>query len=201
MSQDVFEKFRYSFFEDAYSWHDGLDIEAAKALSGHDRNKAEDMLLAFLPDTRAVIGLGAIRSQRGKPILQAMFAEIEPHDFSSGNVEIAKALCAIEPNPDCVAYLSATLRQLFGWTTRMDAAIALGGVADPVAVDALKFSLDDRDDLVRHHAASSLLALHGVAVDKDNIENCTVRIMSKDKDRRASGKAEALAACAGRKLI
>jgi hypothetical protein len=54
---------RFSFFEDPDSPRNGLDLKALAALEANERNRAEDMLLQYLPDTRGVIGLGTLRSR------------------------------------------------------------------------------------------------------------------------------------------
>jgi len=54
----AFERFRFSFFADNNSARDGLDTTALGELTGEERAWAEDMLIDYLPDTRAVIGLG-----------------------------------------------------------------------------------------------------------------------------------------------
>ena len=69
MASPAFERFRFSFFEDPDSPRNGLDIKALAALEGEERSRAEDMLLQYLPDTRAVIGLGALGSRRAEPAL------------------------------------------------------------------------------------------------------------------------------------
>ena len=52
------ERFRLSFFEDPDSARQGLDTPALAGLVGEERERAEAMLIAFLPDSRAIIGLG-----------------------------------------------------------------------------------------------------------------------------------------------
>jgi hypothetical protein len=71
MTSAAFERFRFSFFEDPDSPPNGLDMAALAALEGEERSLAEDMLLQYLPDTRGVIGLGALRSRRAEPALGA----------------------------------------------------------------------------------------------------------------------------------
>jgi hypothetical protein len=48
---DAFERFRFSFFEDQNSARDGLDLSSLAQLSDDERVRAEDMLIAYLPDT------------------------------------------------------------------------------------------------------------------------------------------------------
>src|ERR1700722_19948128 len=69
----AFERFKYSFFEDPTSAQDALDTASLVSLQGDERTRAEDMLIAFLPDARAVIGLGVLRSKKAAPKLEKMF--------------------------------------------------------------------------------------------------------------------------------
>src|SRR5258705_411892 len=69
----AFERFRISFFVDPDSWRDGLDTVALAQLDGRERNKAEIMLTQYLPDARAVIVLGLLRSQRVERRLMRLF--------------------------------------------------------------------------------------------------------------------------------
>jgi hypothetical protein len=69
----AFERFRFSFFEDPDSARQGLDTAALAALAGEERSRAEDMLLRYLPDARAIIGLGVLRSRRAEPRLVRLF--------------------------------------------------------------------------------------------------------------------------------
>jgi len=72
---DAFKRFEWSFFEDPKSAQDALDMASLAALSGDERARAEDMLIAFLPDSRAVIGLGVLRSKKAEPALRLLFDE------------------------------------------------------------------------------------------------------------------------------
>src|SRR3954463_13356864 len=69
----AFERFRFSFFEDPDSARQGLDSPALAGLVGEEREQAEGMLIAFLPDSRAIIGLGVLCSARAEPHLAALF--------------------------------------------------------------------------------------------------------------------------------
>jgi hypothetical protein len=73
MASPAFLSFRFSFFEDPDSARNGLDMKSLAALEGEERSRAEDMLLQYLPDTRGVIGLGALRSRRAEPALVQLF--------------------------------------------------------------------------------------------------------------------------------
>jgi hypothetical protein len=56
------------------------------------------MLLQYLPDTRGVIGLGALGSRRAEPALVQLF-EAEQGSDSSEQIYLAKALWQIRPDP------------------------------------------------------------------------------------------------------
>lgn len=71
----AFERFKYSFFEDPTSAQDALDAASLVSLQADERTRAEDMLIAFLPDSRAVIGLGVLRSKKAEPKLEQLFDE------------------------------------------------------------------------------------------------------------------------------
>jgi hypothetical protein len=166
MTSSAFERFRFSFFEDPDSPRNGLDMAALAALEGEERSLAEDMLLQYLPDTRGVIGLGALRSRRAEPALAQLF---EAGQGSGGSAEIylAKALWQIRPDPRWLEVVIKVLACADQPVRRQTAAEALCGFRDPAAASALVDALDDPEGLVRHHAARGLLALHGLP-DKSN---------------------------------
>src|SRR5438046_10758107 len=98
MPSPAFERFRFSFFEDPDSPRNGLDMKALAALEGEERSRAEDMLLQYLPDTRGVIGLGALGSRRAEPALVQLF-EAEQGSDSAAQIYLAQALSPIRPDP------------------------------------------------------------------------------------------------------
>ena len=51
----------------------GLATAALAQLQGEEASQAEQMLIGLLPDARAVIGLGILRSRRAEPELTRMF--------------------------------------------------------------------------------------------------------------------------------
>jgi hypothetical protein len=69
MASAEFERFRFSFFEDEMSARDGLATSALAQLQGEEASQAEEILIGLLPDARAVIGLGILRSRRAEPEL------------------------------------------------------------------------------------------------------------------------------------
>jgi len=197
MASAAFERFRFSFFEDPDSPRNGLDLKALAALEGEERSRAEDMLLQYLPDTRGVIGLGALGSRRAEPALVRLFEASEGSD-SSEQVYLAKALWQIQPNPRWLDAVIEVLASADEPMQRLTAAEALYHFRDPVTVGALAKALGDPERLVRHHAARGLLALCGLPDDSEDPQHMMYRVMSDDADRREGGKRDILAAIAGR---
>jgi hypothetical protein len=106
----AFERFRFSFFEDPVSARQGLDTPALAGLAGDERERAEAMLIAFLPDSRAIIGLGVLRSARAEPDLVALFeaerlaqraSKLQPETswLPYRLLHLATALWRIRPDP------------------------------------------------------------------------------------------------------
>ena len=199
MGSTAFERFRFSFFEDSNSARDGLDTTALSELTGAERARAEEMLIDYLPDTRAVIGLGVVRSRRAEPLLVPLF-EAERRAKGSGLTYLALALWRIRPDPRWRAALIDVLGSAEFYIQRMSAAIALRDVHDPTVVPRLIAALDDPESLVRYHAAYALLTLHGVPVDALNPPEMLYRAMADDPARRAGGKSDVLAAIAGQEI-
>lgn len=199
MTSPAFQRFRFSFFEDANSARDGLDMVALTALEGEERKRAEDMLLQYLPDARGVIGLGTLRSLQAEPALVRLF-EANQGSAGSALIYIAKALWQIRPDPRWLAPVVEMLASADDPMQRMTAAEALHGLCDPAAVRALVTALDDAEGLVRHHAARGLLALHGLPDMSDDSQHMIYRVMSNKAERREGGKKDVLAAIAGEQI-
>ena len=153
MASPAFERFRFSFFEDPDSPRNGLDMKALAALEGEERSRAEDMLLQYLPDTRGVIGLGALGSRRAEPALVQLF-EAEQGSDSGAQIYLAKALWQIRPDPRWLEAVIEVLASADEPMRRLTAAEALYDFRDPAAVAALVKALDDSEGLVRYHAAA-----------------------------------------------
>jgi hypothetical protein len=207
----AFARFRFSFFEDPGSVRDGLDTRTLAALVGDERGSAEDMLLAALPDSRAIIGLGVLRSRRAAPRLIPLFlAEWHRHlDAKAAHDEywnsykltwLATSLWQIEPDARWRDAIADVLLSGGEWTGRQMAAQALYDVRDPATVGPLVRALDDEEGLVRYHAARALLAMHGLPADLLDPPQMIVRMMSEDAARRDAGKNDILAAIAGRPI-
>jgi HEAT repeat protein len=200
MPSAAFERFRFSFFEDPYSARDGLDTAVLAALEGAERRRAEDMLLDYLPDTRGVIGLGVLRSQRAEPALTKLLAAERDEGIGSAQAYLAKALWQIRPDPRWLEAEIEVLTCADEPMQRMEAALALYYFRDPAAARALVTALDDPKALVRHHAARGLLALHGLPHPSSDPQHMMFRVMSDNAERRESGKRDILAAIAGRPI-
>ncbi len=199
MASPAFERFRFSFFEDPDSPRNGLDMNALAALEGEERSRAEDMLLQYLPDTRGVIGLGALGSRRAEPALVQLF-EPEQGSDSGAQIYLAKALWQIRPDPRWLEAVIEVLASADEPMRRLTAAEALYDFRDPAAVGALVKALDDPEGLVRYHAARGLLALHGLPDDSKDPQHMMYQVMSDDAERHDGGKRDILAAIAGRPI-
>jgi len=128
------------------------------------------MLIEALPDRRAIVGLGALRSRRAERRLTAIF-ELECAAAQAARIagdkdwratlliSTAQALWRLEPRQRYARALIGTLRCAPKWAERMDAAAALAEMPTLEVEEALAEALDDRDALVRHHAARALLAI------------------------------------------
>jgi HEAT repeat protein len=209
-----FDRFRYSFFEDPASARDGLDVSSLEALEGDERGQAETMLLAFLPDSRAVIGLGVLRSGKAEPQLERLFEaerkqQIEarhnaaqpgaPDEWHpSAMLYLARALWRIHPASSWPQAVIEVLSSARDWVFRHEAVQALDGIGEPAAVKALTDALDDAEPLVRHAAARALLKLHRLPEEALDPQAMTIRVMSRDAARREEARREILAVIAGR---
>jgi len=215
----AFERFRYSFFEDPDSWRDGLDKASLAQLEGEERTRAETMLIARLPDDRAIIGLGVLRSERAAPRLVQLFVAERKQQFEDPRrprsdsrrgsdrdwlpyrlIHLAKALWQIRPDAGWPAAAIDVLAFADNAIQRQTAAEELYDVRDPATVQALIKALDDPYGLVRHHAARALLAIHGLAADSRDPQHMTYRVMSDDAARHEGAKRDILAAIAGRPI-
>lgn len=207
----AFERFKFSFFKDPKSAPDALDTPALEQLAGDERSRAEDMLIAVLPDSRGVIGLGVLRSRRAEPRLIALFVAERTRQVAAetgldggwnplGIVFLARALWLIDPDPQWPPAIIDVLQSSRLWTARQEAADALSGVRDPASVDALTKALDDSEPLVRFSAARALLATYGLPAEPMDPSATIYRVMSNDAARRARAQQEIVAAIAGRRL-
>ena len=208
MASAAFERFRFSFFEDNNSARDGLATSALAELQSEEASRAEEMLIGFLPDTRAVIGLGILQSRRADPELTRMFeAEQRAQREAADNkpwpidqlVYLAKSLWRIRPDRRWLDAILGILGAGGDWQRQM-AVEELRGVSDPVVVPALIGALDDSEPLVRHHAARGLLEMHGLSTESWEPTHMMFRIMSKDAARREHGKQDILAVIDGRPI-
>jgi HEAT repeat protein len=218
MASAEFEDFRFSFLEDENSARDGLATAALAQLQGEEAARAEEFLIGLLPDARAVIGLGILRSRRAEPELTRMFeaeqraqCEAETQDRTQDKtagdepwptdqlVYLAKSLWRIRPDRRWLDAILGILAAGGDWQRQM-AVEELRGVSDPVAVSALIKALDDTEPLVRHHAARGLLEMHGLPTETLDPAHMMYRIMSDDTARREGGKQDILAVIDGRPI-
>ena len=219
MASAEFEDFRFSFLEDENSARLGLATAALAQLQGEEAARAEEILIGLLPDARAVIGLGILRSRRAEPELTRMFEaeqralreaktqDKNNQDKTAGDepwptdqlVYLAKSLWRIRPDRRWLDAILGILAAGGDWQRQM-AVEELRGVSDPVAVSALIKALDDTEPLVRHHAARGLLEMHGLSTETLDPAHMMFRVMSDDTARREGGKQDILAVIDGRPI-
>lgn len=161
----AFRAFVAEFFDrSSYEqWHDGVNLSVLHPLSGEERAEAETMLIDSLETGGmwASLGLGALKSVKALPRLKAVAAR----SCGSDAVHAAVAIESIEGKGEAIPFIIDRLQNAGAWGTRIDAAMALRKYPQADVIDALHEALLDADGLVRHHAAESLLAIHGMAPD------------------------------------
>jgi hypothetical protein len=191
MPSAAWDRFYESYFGDAYmAWHDGLDEGALLSLEGEERERAEQMLTEALGsgDYRAPAGLAALRSEKALDALKQKL----PNAYGSDEVQTALAIWRIDPK-----YLPAAntlvrlLRTDRDWGTRMEAARALREAPIPSAIDALWQAVEiDPENLVRHHAAATLLYIYNIHRDLYPDHPLTIEVMMEDAERREKAARE-----------
>jgi HEAT repeat protein len=185
-----FSAFYESFFGDPYmAWHDGLDTEALERLQGVERDEAERLLIDALDsgDYRPAAGLAVLRSSGA----MAKLKELLPTTSGDERIQVARALWHTETYAPAVDAVIDELQHYPFWGSRMNAAIALREMKTPAAVAALRQALHDPQDLVRHHAAASLLVMYGIQDASSWEDNpLTIDIMSEDKAKQEKAIAE-----------
>ena len=128
MASAEFVRFRFSFFEDTDWARQGLDVLSLLALGAKERERAEEMLLDYLPDVRGVIGLGVLRSPRAEPVLAGMIETERGSEPRFTLVELAKALWQIRPDVrwlDVVTEALASAGQSVGAPARCRSALCV----------------------------------------------------------------------------
>jgi HEAT repeat protein len=179
----AFKDFYESYFGDPYmAWHDGLDEEALLSLEGEERDEAERLLLENLDsgDYRPASGLATLRSQNAASPLKQLLKTAHGKTL----VDAALGLWRIERYAPAVPAIIGVLRDSEFWGDRADAARALEQVRTKESVDALWEALDDPEDLVRSHAADSLMEMHGIDTAETGLHPLSIEMMSGDKAER-----------------
>lgn len=184
MPSENWNRFYESYFGDPYmAWHDGLDESALLSLTGEERDRAEQMLTDALDssDHRPAAGLAALRSPEAATSLKAALSGAS----GTAKVQTALALWRIEKYAPAVYALLSVLKEGAHWSIRMDAARALGDVPVPPVIQALWEAVEkDPADLVRSHAATSLLDIYNIPRDDYNSHPLAIDIMSENPAKR-----------------
>jgi hypothetical protein len=178
--------FYESYFGDPYmAWHDGLDEQALLSLTGEERDEAERLLLAAAAsgstDYRVAAGLRSLRSHKALDLLKQRLESAQGRD----RVETALGLWQMEEYAPAIAAIASVLHSAAFWGDRLDAARALAHVPTQDSVNALLEALHDPQDLVRYHAAASLLKMHGeYRPDGLDTDPLAIELMSDDEAER-----------------
>ena len=164
------------FGDPYYAWHDGIDEGTVLRLTNpEEKREAEDMLIDALPGGMfAARGLALLHSERGLPALEKT---LETTGFDALRIRIADAIEQITGNGRHVRDLIGCLQQGADYSTRLDAAMALGKYRTTEVIDALFGAIADVDYLVRYHACNSLLRMHGFTTDISEHDDIFVNIL------------------------
>jgi hypothetical protein len=160
----------------------GFDLAALAALEGRERRLAEQRL--------------SRRFERECAKAQAAYAAGDENWRGDLLIATAAALWRVAPQERCARVLIGRLRFARARAERMDAAAALAEMPTAEVARALNEALDDRDALVRHHAARALLAIHGVEIDPRAGQSMVHRVMAGEAERRETGRRNIAAAVA-----
>jgi hypothetical protein len=195
MPSENFERFKASYLGDERAaWHDGLDAAALRALAGAEREEAERLLLGRLEarDTRAFEGLSELGSAKGAARMKSLLPALR----GARRLAALVALWRIERYAHAPRQVAELLRREPEWGERMAAARALREFGPEVeAVRALGEALEDENELVRCHAADSLLAARGLHEDPLKSHPLSLRLMRAEGEerRRSADEVRALA--------
>lgn len=192
MATDNFNKFYFSFFGRSLdALRDGPNIEALLQLEGDERQQAEQLLLENLSlnDSRSAVGLGEIRSQIAVTPLTELLLKCKQSWLliwcdGRSQVDTALALWRIENNPRSAKSIVKVLSHDRHADHRIHAAMALKGFPIDVGTQSLVMALNDKNDLVRHHAASSLIDTHGLSETGKHPDPLAIEVMRKDRCAR-----------------
>ena len=198
-----FQRFLHAFFDPwTYEmWHEGFDVQSLSHLSAQEQRQAEDILLQRLelgkPDTRIIVGLGELRSQRAIPALTAC---LQASRGDRSIIEPAVALWQIAHSQLAVTALIEALAELPDFFGRMDAAIGLGDCRCQQAAHALQQALSDEAYLVRCHATNSLLMIYSLWLHRKRAHPLAIKMMSGDPQQREATLTHILALIKNRSL-
>ena len=207
----AFERFRFSFFEDPDSAHQGLDTPAlaglaAKSASERKRCSSRSSPTAA-PSSASACWARPRRSRIWRRSSKPSAWRNGPRSFSPTRAGCLTDCCiwrrpsggfgriraGLLPQSTCSARRAEPIE-------RQEAAEALYDVRDPAAVQALVEALDDPEPLVRYHAARGLLAISGLSAESKDPQHMLYRLMADEASRREGGKRDILAAVAAAPL-
>lgn len=152
-TSEAYTRFLRTFFQAPQ--RDGPDLRVLDELSVAEREQAEELMLARLPDSlEAMEGLGYLRSTRAVEPLRELMRR-----GRSLSVHAAIALWRIRPDQEAFNLLCQAVKdrpRLRRRPERVDAAAALTHIDRREALAALITALDDRDIAVRANAEQAV---------------------------------------------
>ncbi len=184
---EPFQRFLHAFFSPLTyeAWHEGFDVQSLSGLSAEEQGLAEEALLQHLEqgstDSRVVVGLGELHSQRAIP---ALTKRLQSSRGNSSVIEPAIALWQIAHSSQALSALTEALTALPDFFGRMDAAIGLGDCRCQQAAQALLQALSDEAYPVRFHAANALLRIYSLWPHRKRGHPLAIKVMSIDPEKR-----------------
>ncbi len=147
-----------------YAAQQGFTLHALLQLNSVERAQAEEMLWQALlggnTDTRVMMGLGELRSQRAAAVLKELLqgGQLLPHKV----IQAALALWQIEQFSPALDYILKVLNQAQDYFLKVQAINALQHFAYREVEQVLRGMLHDEHAAVRSQAMRSILALYGL---------------------------------------
>jgi hypothetical protein len=169
---------------------DDYDLVSLAQLTGHERSRAEDILLERLDlgDGRAANGLAFIHSTRALLPLQTKLSK-----SSGAHLRVAAALAMHRLGDDSGLDTIIDVLKTGGIFERMAAASALAEFVAPEAEAALVDALTDSNDDMKSSALSSLAKRYGWVKYQDSFKQPLALMYARIASPLAAVRSEALA--------
>jgi HEAT repeat protein len=182
MTVSAVERVKESFLGGASAAaRDGLDFAALAALTAVERAEVEALLLPLinLEDSRPIIALGELRTKAAVKPIRELLPKAKSAERDGFVLDMVLALWKIEQDSATLPEILRILAKGTRSPDRLQAAMELKRFACQEVAEALQTALQDENSLVRHHAARSLLAIHGL-LDEAKIPPFVYQIIQPD---------------------